>query len=245
MEIWLLVLSIFVVGIIGTGLGFWLWHISRPKTMKWKAMVYQLGEGVMRPERDAEGNIISRIPLSALRPYYMDVLEKLERKSGATHYLLKGLKKATPQVTAKCVENWGKHGKMVRVLLEEDSATLLTGGYDKKTGEEIFRPMAHDRSTMIKTEIYEKKQRIQERKDIFAALTPWIVTGLWALSLVVMTYLLANAMVKISDNMVDVTEKIGIKQVQIAEALGGDIRNPNDPTDDRIAVEEEPPEIPP
>jgi len=249
MDVWILVVAIFIVGTVGTGIGFWLWYATKPKRMKWVAHVYQLGEGIRKPDLKNK-NGMDQYTLQNLQPLGVDILERVEKKSGANIYLLKRLKKPTPEVTADCVENWGKRGKIVHVLLKEDSTTLLKLGYDKKLGEKIFEPLPYATSVMIKTEMTEKKERIQSQKDIMQSLTPWIVTGLWALSLVIITYFMVQGYMKVSDNLTESaritaeSQKVLSGSYQaLARALDPELKK-NETLPEGI-TKEDPPMIPP
>lgn len=223
---------------IGGGIGYWIYIASRPKKMTWDAHVYQLGDGVVSPPKDSDGKIIADYRLSDLRPYAIDVAEKIDKKDGSTRYWLQKLKKAIPVVTADCVEKWGEK-KWVRVLLEEDTCTLIKAGYDRKTGAQIFRPLPHDRITMINTEYDERKTRIEAAGDILSKITPWIVAGIAILGLVMMTYFQVQGMVKISENNLEAAKIISTK----INALNGGEPLP-DQENPKI-IKEEVPTIPP
>jgi hypothetical protein len=188
----------FIVLAIGGGIGYFFWISSRPKKMIWNAKVYQVGDGVIPPDKDEKGNNIREYMLSDLKPYAMDIIERIDKKSGATYYWLQRMKKAVPVVTADCVEIWGKD-KLVNVLLEGDTTTLLKSGYDRKLGQKIFKPMPHDRINMIKTEIEERKARIQDSKDILAQIAPFVTIGISMLALVCIVYLSVQGAVKITE----------------------------------------------
>ena len=130
MMIVIIVLVGFVILVIGGGIFYFIWIASRPKKMTWNAMVYQLGDGEVR--HDEKGNKINKYILGELKPYAEDIIEKVDKKNGATHYWLQRMKKAVPVVTADCVEVWAPNKKFVKVLLEEDTCTLIKSGYDKR-----------------------------------------------------------------------------------------------------------------
>jgi len=189
------IVAVFVILAIGGGMGYFFWISTRVKKMTWKARVYQLGEGVIPIPK---GSKLS-YKLSDLKPYATDVVEKVDKRSGATHYWLQKLKKAVPVVTADCVEVWGQNEKWVKILLEGDTTTLLKSGYDRSTGQEIFRPMPHDRINMIKTEIEERKERIENTKDILAQITPFVVVGIAMLGLVAIVYFQVQGAIKVAE----------------------------------------------
>lgn len=236
--------AVFVVLAIGGGFMYFFWIATRPKKMTWNAKVYQLSDGMIAPERDRKGNIISKIQLNELKPYTEDVIEKIDKKSGATHYWLQRMKKATPVVTADCVEVWGNKKKEVRVLLEGDTVTLIKSGYDNKTGQQIFKPMPHDRINMIKTETDERKSRIENTKDILAQLTPYVVTGIAILGLVAIVYFQVQGAIKTAElaheSQIALNEEIYNFRMSVLQSRGCIIGEEHD-----MPQQEEPPDIPP
>lgn len=233
----------FVILSIGGGIGYWIWIASRPKKMTWKCYIYQMSEGII-DQTKLRGGIRIDYKLSDLRPYTTDVIQKIDRKDGSTHYWLTKLKKPTPPVTTDCVETWAPNNKFVRVLLDGDTCTLLKSGYDRKIGGLIFRPLPVDRINMIKTELAERKERIENTKDILAQITPFIVVGIAMLALVVIAYFEVQGAIKIAeindkittDNL-EAQERLADKYLQ---AMTGKSYLP-----DEIEKEEPPPTIPP
>ena len=82
MNILAIVVVTFIVTFLGGGLGYFLWIKSRPKKQTWVAEVYQLTEGVRQPQINKEGKVISKLTLHDLKPYALDVLERLELGEG-------------------------------------------------------------------------------------------------------------------------------------------------------------------
>jgi len=191
-----------VVLILGGGAGFWIWIITRPKKITWPCQIYQLGEGVKPPLRmkgkNGKWHIIRDYQESELVSYTKDVIEKVDKKNGATFYWLQKMKKAVPVVTADCVEKWGNE-KLVKVLLDGDTCTLLKGVYDRKLAKIIFNPLPHDRINMIKTEISEREARINDIRDILTSITPFITLGITMLALVSIVYFEVQGAVKIAE----------------------------------------------
>jgi hypothetical protein len=240
----ILAIVIFVILAVGGGIGFWIWIASRPKKMTWDALIYQVGEGVIQKAKYKGKNIVN-YKLSDLVPYTKDVIEKIEKKSGATYYWLQKLKKPVPVVTADCVEVWTQKEKVVRVLLEEDTCTLLKSGYDRITGSMLFRPMPHDRLNMIKTELSERKARIENTKDVLAAITPFVVVGIAMLGLVSIAYFIGQAGVQIAESLEEVSKSSSSTSIEIAKIYARYNISIAPPTDERKIIKEEPPEIPP
>ncbi len=234
----------FVILAIGGGAGYWFFIASRPTKMTWKAFVYQVGDGIIESEIRKGKKIVS-YRLSDLKEYTLDVVEKIDKKNSATYYWLQKLKKPTPVVTADCVEVWGPKQKYVRILLEQDSCTILKSGYDRLTGKVLFRPMPHDRISMIKTEMSERKDRIDNTKDVLAQITPFIVVGVSMLALGIIGYFFAQASIHQSDTMLEIQESGEAHQTALADkylmALSGNFSQ----TQNRKIEIEEPPSIPP
>jgi len=217
MDIGMIIGIVIIVGVVivlGGGLAALFFMGTKPKHLTWKAKVYQLGDGVIKLKHKDNKN---GYRLSELKPYTTDVIVKVDKKDGATHYWLKKLKKPTPVVTADCVEVWNQKEKEVKVLLQEDSCTLLKQGYDRKIGENIFRPMDHDRINMIKTELSERNARIEETKDILAAITPFITIGISIIGLVCITYFLAQGGIKQAEIQQNIAELNAQAQKETAQ----------------------------
>ena len=79
----------FIVVVLGGGLGYLLFFKSRPKSQHWIAKCYQISDGIRPPIKDKDGKIILDIKLNDLVPYTMDKIVKIERKSGTTYRLQK------------------------------------------------------------------------------------------------------------------------------------------------------------
>jgi len=213
---------IFVVGIIivgfiilaiGGGIGYWIWLVTRTEKMTWKALVYQLGDGKIA--------CLDKYTLNELRPYTEDIIEKIDKKNGATHYWMQKMKKAVPVITADCVEVWGigKNSKVVRVLLQEDTCTILKAGYDSSIGEQIFRPLPHDRINMIKTELSERKERIQDKKDILSAIAPFVTIGISMIALVIAIYIIVQGAIESSQNNKEGSIAVGESVNRLSQAM--------------------------
>lgn len=245
MSIMIVVAIAFVILAVGGGIAYWLWLQSRPKKLVWKAKVYQLGDGVIPAIKGRKGQVLFNYKLTDLRPFTMDTIQKVDRKTGATYYWLTRLKKAVPVVTADCVEVWNQANKEVKVLLDGDTCTILKGGYDVKTAMEIFRPLPHSRINMIKTEIAERNARIEETKDILQQIAPFMVAVIMGISLVSIAYFQGAAAIKISDNNILASEQtaaavdIAMEKFLITQGY----LNATEP--EREIKEELPPEIPP
>jgi hypothetical protein len=202
-----LVIGTLVICAIGGGIGYLLWLKTRPKKETWYAKVYQLSEGVRQPQIK-NGKVVGSFTLQDLRPYAVDVLEKVEKEKGIIVYRLQKLNKSTPAVESDVVEYWGEGKKEVSVLMHKGGCTLLKKGYDKGCGEAIFDPLPHSRINLIKSEMAIRKDRLQKEKDILQAITPWIVTGICMLGLVAIAYVQINGFIEISDNLKVASEQM-------------------------------------
>ena len=196
-----------IVAIVGGGGGYLIWVLTRPKKETWIAKVYQLSKGVREPEIDDKGKIISSLKLQDLRPYSMDILHKIDKEHGTTFYQLQKLKKITPAPEDGTVDYWGKGKKEVSVLYSKDGCTLLRKGYDKNIGDIIFDPLPHSRVNIIKGEMGLRQNRLHEKKDILEAISPWIVAGIIIMGLIGISYIQAEAYIKVSENLKGVMEE--------------------------------------
>ncbi len=198
----MLIVVTIIFSVITMGIGYLVWVKTRPKKIAWIAKIYQVGEGIIPPLKDDSGKVISDIELKDLRPFATDILERVEKEKGIKVYRLISLNKTTPEVTADCIENWGKGRKEVSVLMQGETCTLLRKGYDKN-GKMIFNPMPYDRVNMITNEMSIRKDRLRKDKDILQAVLPYVVLVVCIIGLVAMAYVLGDAYVKISDNLKD------------------------------------------
>jgi len=205
------------VSIVGLGLGYWIYTATRPKKMTWNAKVYQLGEGVIPPQKDNKGNIISNIQLRDLRPYTLDILERVEKDKGITIYRLVKLNRTTPQVTGDCIEFWGRDIKPeVSVLLEQESCTLLKKGYDR-SGIKVFRPLAYDRVNMVKNEIAIRTERLNKEKDILQALAPYVVIAVSMVALIGIAFLVIKGLTEMSKTQKEMMSETNAALVKVSE----------------------------
>lgn len=242
MNIWYLIVGTIIVMGLGGGFFFFLWIVTRPKKMTWIAEVFQLTDGVQPLMRDKRKNIISDIRLSDLRPYTLDVLERVEKARGVVIYWLQKLKKVAPPVTANVVEYWGAKNKRIKVLLDGETVTLLKSGYDRKSGSVIFRPLPADRINLIKSEMAERTERIKEKKDILQSITPWVVTGVCMLSLVVISYFIGQAWIESSDANERAANDMSEAQVRAAEIMASALQGKPIALPEEIK-QEKPPEV--
>jgi hypothetical protein len=178
----------------------------KPKIMAWNVDVYQIAEGIQPPDKDKDGNYISDLRLSDLRPYTKDVLQRIERDRGIVVYMLKKLRKVTPPVNANVVEYWGEKDKRIKVLLDGETATLLRAGYDRKTAKYVFKPLSADRVNLIKGEINDRNERIKEKKTLAQQIIPAVITGMVIVGAMLSIYFVADGYVKVSDNLIRASE---------------------------------------
>lgn len=194
----MVIIVIFIITAIGGGGAYILWLITRPKKLTWLADVYQPGEGIKPYIRNDNGEIINKIKLSDLKPYTQDIIERIEEAHGVVIYRLKKLNKTVPAVTTDCVDYWGEKKKRVSVLLDQGTCTILTKGYDRDTARILFKPMPHDRINMIKGEMSLQLNRLKKEKDLLAAVTPWVITGIAFVGLIAIAYIIVNGYQEIS-----------------------------------------------
>ena len=241
-NVWLIAGITASILIVGGGIGYLIWALTRPKKMMWKAKVYQLGDGVKPPIRNDKGEILSNVKLSDLRPFTKDIVERVEKKPGITIFRLQKMDKVVPAVTSDCVDYWGDKDKQVAVLLEGDTCTLLKKGYNKRAGM-IFHPMPHDRVSMIKGEMIIRKERIKEKKDILQAILPYIAIAITMLSLVAITYFFIQGFIEVSENLKE-GQAISAQAMSDATEVWAKVMSGNFSIEDVGITKEAPPVIP-
>jgi len=215
----------FVVFGIGGGFGYLIWLRTRPKKETWNAKVYIMGEGVRKPVIDKKTGKVSSLRLNDLKPYSLDIAEKIEREPGITIYRLQKLDKVLPPIEGDVVDYWGKGNREISVLYHNGQCSIISKGYDQQVGERIFRPMSQSKINLIKSEMALRKERLQKPKDILQAITPWIVTGIWAFAFVAMTYLMITGFVNIGESYETATanhlelEQTSLNKIKIINGL--------------------------
>lgn len=202
MIAWGLALTLFLVLVIGSGVGYFFWLLTRPKKMTWIAYIYQLGEGIKSKEVDLQGDDVTNIKLKDLKPYIKDVLERIEPEPGYTIYRLRRLNKTCPAPSGDTIENWGDKQRHVNVLLHKDGCTLLKKGYDM-AGDQIFHPLSYETTNMIQHEVILKKSRLIKERDILQSITPWIVTAISIIGLIAVSYLLTQSWLEINQQVTE------------------------------------------
>jgi len=120
-------------------------------------------------------------------------------------------------VEAKYVEYWGEKRKIIHILLDKGTPVFLEKGYDKETAKKIYTPIPSDTINLIKSEIIERKNKLEKEKDILQAITPWVVAGICILGMVAVSYVMITGFIEVSENI-----KIG--QIAAAESLGNRVQ---------------------
>jgi hypothetical protein len=212
-----MVMTMFIVLFVGGGVAYLFWVKTRPKKETWMAKVYQLGEGIRHPDIDDNGRVVSDLKLQDLRPYAKDVIEKIEKDTGITIFKLVKLHKVVPAIESDVVDYWGNDHREVSVLLHKDGCTLLKKGYDKVSGEAIFRPLPHSRVNIIKGEMAIRKDRLKKEKDILEAISPWIIAGICVMGLVAIAYVLGSSYVQMSNNNADAAKAVAQANTALLE----------------------------
>lgn len=202
-----------VMGLAGA-VGYFIWIKTRPKKLSWKAKVYKRGSGVFQLT-DKQGNNIG-YKLSDLKPYAVDTLVRDSPKPGIVHHNLVTLKMKTPAVTADCEENWGTH-KEIAVLVEGDSATLMTRAYDEEVSAQIFRPLPYENVAMLKQEISEQKERVAPEKDVLIALMPYVSLAVVCMMLIAIAYIGFNGAVEAVQTFDATTQRVIEHQERILD----------------------------
>ena len=211
----------FAVLVIGGGLGYMFYLKTRPKKQTWKAKVYTISDAIKSEAINKQGKIVKKLALKDLKPYSLDIIEKIEKKPGITVYRLQKLNKPVPPIDAELVENWGLEHKEVHVLYAGGECTLLKKGYEDEIGTEIYEPMPTDRINLLSSHLALKKNRLQNEKDILQAITPWIVAGMTMLALVGIVYIVVAGLIEINERASVALEKFSEQIIEIEEARQG------------------------
>jgi hypothetical protein len=236
-----LIITVVIVLGLGGGGGYLLWLMTRPPKMTWTAYCYQKGDGIKPQPKDDKGNFIpslSDIKLSDLKPFCKDVLERIEKAKGMTIYRLQMLNKVTPAVTQDVVHYWGPKEKIVHVLIDGDTCTLLKNGYSNSAGV-IFTPMPHDRSNMIREEMAIVEERLKKPKDILEAIMPMITIAICMVGLVALAYITGNSNIEVSKNIENGQIQAGDSLVEAAKIYSQALGVPIVP-DNKLKKEEPP-----
>ena len=203
------------LSVIGGGVGFGIWYFTRPKKMIWSARIYTISE-THKTLYDLDGNP-KNITLNDLRPFTTDILEKINLEHGREIYRLQKLGKTTPAVDSGHIENWGTQ-KEVKVLLYNNSCTLLTSGYDKD-GTIVFNPVPYDTQNMVRNEISSRKAKLHKEKDILEAIAPYITIGISMIFLFGVIYFIINSMVDINRDLVQQQADFDKMQIEISKIM--------------------------
>lgn len=212
MKLWLIFVISFVLFSIGGGFGWLLWYKAKPKARTWIARCYQLSDGVVTRSVLKNGEPTNyKIRLKDMKPYTIDVLKKLTRKTDTVYKLVRQ-NLTTGAVTADMVDNWGKDKLEVNVLINGDSATLMKKSFDYELGEMVFRPVDRERMEMIKSEMTIQTARYEEKKSQLLSALPWIAVGFIAMALIAVAYFQADVWIKTGDRMVTISENAKVAQ---------------------------------
>jgi len=233
-----------VIAMIGLFVGPLLWAFTRPKKETWFANVYRVSEGV-RLQKDKNGNII-KLKIKDLIPLQKDIAEKRLEKPGITVFQLQKLKKALPPITEDCVTFWNNGRKEIDVLSQGGNYTLLKKGYDKVSGEELFKPIPVDDINILESNLALKQNRFKKEKDILEAISPWVTAIIIGLVITTNTYLIVGGWKYQADTYTEGVDKLTSALVQTgayAENIES-IRQTGKPlTQESIGIQKEPPKI--
>jgi len=205
MEMWLLIgLIIGTIVLFGVGAAgfYWFYLASRTKKVTYVARIWE-ASGELSPLRSKEGKILDPISLKVMKPYDMDVIEKVDLEYKNTMYRLIKHNRPVPEVKAEHISYWGKDKNVVDVLKDGDAFTLLRKGCRKmETGdaEFVFQPIDYDLSNMILNQFAIKMDRRRKEKDALVAITPWITVGLCMMAIVMSSYFLAQGWIRSAES---------------------------------------------
>jgi len=202
-----------IIGILTANVFFivlFFYQKTRPKKQIWTARCYQLGEG-MRQEKRKD----STINLQDMRPYSMDVIEKVDAPNRKTIYRLQKENKSVGAVTADDVEIWGKK-KVVDVLIKENSATILKKGYDTH-GNKIFIPLPRSHVEQMTSDLTIKKERNRKEKGLLAAVMPYVAIVMALIGIMFISHTDANIHNDLIEHEAAMLKDLRKAQVDIAQ----------------------------
>jgi len=218
-----------IVILVMAAVGYFIWLKTRPKKSTWTAKIYQLGEGIRPPIKDKDGKIVSDVKLQDLRFLGYDILEKIERGPGnQILYRLQKLKKITPSPEADTIEYFGDNKRGVDVLLVKDGCTLLKKGYDSVGGQIVFDPLPHSRTNIIKSEMTERKSRLQSEKDILQAIAPFVTAAIIMFGMIAISYVMVSGYIEMSENIKEGYENYAETILTLERMRGGVLPEPKD-----------------
>lgn len=192
---------------------------TSPLKKTWKAKIYQVGDGVIPPLKDKEGNIVSDIKLRDLMPYKKDRIERVEKEKGIVIYRIIGLNKTVPAITTSCVERWSKDDEEVSVLFDNEVCTLLRRGYDEN-GRIVFNPLPYDTINMIQNEITTRQDRLKkEETNFWASITPIAIFTVAAFLLLGTAWLNGQGMIETDKTLSSISTNIISAQMDLTERL--------------------------
>jgi hypothetical protein len=203
----MLILGLIFGTIVLFGIGmagfYWFYLATRQKKVTYVARIWETS-GELNPLRNKEGIVIDPIKLKVMKPYDMDVIEKVDLEYKNTIYRLIKHNRPVPEVKAEHITHWGKDKRVVDVLKDGDNFTLLRKGCrtieSTNESEEVFQPIDYDLSNMLLNQFAIKMDRRKKEKDALVAITPWIVVGICMVGMVISSYLLAQGWVRSSES---------------------------------------------
>jgi len=197
------------------GAAYWFYIKTRTKKISYKAKIWELtGSKMVEYDNKIEQKDIKSNLLYNLKPFATDIITRNEEGKGHVIYQLVKFNKVVPEIKAEHIQYWGKEDKVVHVLKDGDNFTLLRLGLDNSYNM-TFQPMPYDLANMLTNQYYIKKERLKKEKDVFSAVTPWVVAIVVMVGMVGASYLFAEAWVKSSDSLSKSTEKLAEAELEL------------------------------
>lgn len=189
---------------LGFGLFYWFYIRTRTKKITYNARVWEK-IGSLTDYESKDKKEIKPIPLGALKPYCRDVVERVELGHNQTVFRLVKLNKPVGEVKAEHINYWGKDNMEVNILKFGDNFLLMRAGVDENH-QMVFQPMEYDLANMLLNQIAVKEEKFRKEKDIFAAVTPWIMMGILIIGIVMTGYFVGQGWVTTSENNIKAAE---------------------------------------
>lgn len=205
------------VTVVGGSIGYFIWLQLRPKKETWVAEIWGVSDTFQGYPRDEQGRIIQKIRLKDMVMLGLDTLEKVTKK-GQTIYRLQKIKRTTPPVETGTTYRRGNK-VCVQILKFGETYTLFKRGYSEDIGKAVIKPLPYSTINQIETNIIEKESRNEKDKTVWEAVTPFIVTGIMAMSLVACAYFMGGAFIKISKSFQQSMNEVADKMTKMVDKM--------------------------
>lgn len=196
------------LGVMVMAFAFFLWSKFRPKKLSWKAYVWKKSES-------SYGN--GQHKLNQLQLYATDTIVREEKSRGVVVYKLANLNKSVPEPTPDNITPIPKIGKVIDVLYDGGSCTLLNKGYDSENAQAVWNPVPYDNNNALKNDMTLQLERQQNKKDAFERILQIAAVIISFMAIIGVAYMSGSSSVKISENNKQGMEELSASIERAAE----------------------------